>query len=176
MDRLTENKVVLVTRKTRLDELVAQFNTVSQAKFYVEHLGADFSDYLNEHERYRAAVSDVTARIERIGRLHVLDRSFLPNFIFGNDDTVVVLGQDGLVANTVKYTTTQNVIGVNPDPARWEGVLLPFAVGDLDKILPEVFAGRRPIKEVTMAKAELNDGQKLYAVNDLFIGVRSHIS
>jgi len=131
---------------------------------------------LNEHERYRAAVSDVTARIERIGRLHVLDRAFLPNFIFGNDDTVVVLGQDGLVANTVKYTTTQNVIGVNPDPARWEGVLLPFAISDLDNILPEVFAGRRPIKEVTMAKAELNDGQKLYAVNDLFIGVRSHIS
>jgi len=176
MDRLTENKVVLVTRKTRLDELVARFNTVSQAKFYVEHLGADFSDYSNEHERYRAAVSDVTARIERIGRLHVLDRAFLPNFIFGNDDTVVVLGQDGLVANTVKYTTTQNVIGVNPDPARWEGVLLPFAISDLDNILPEVFAGRRPIKEVTMAKAELNDGQKLYAVNDLFIGVRSHIS
>src|SRR6185369_4976368 len=176
MDRLTENKVVLVTRKTRLDELVARFNTVSQAKFYVEHLGADFSDYSNEHERYRAAVSDVTARIERIGRLHVLDRSFLPNFIFGNDDTVVVLGQDGLVANTVKYTTTQQVVGVNPDPARWEGVLLPFAVGDLEKLLPEVFAHRRPIREVTMAKAELNDGQTLYAVNDLFIGVRSHVS
>jgi NAD kinase len=176
MDRLTENKVVLVTRKTRLDELVARFNTVSQAKFYVEHLGADFSDYLNEHERYRAAVTDATARIEKIGRLHVLDRSFLPNFVFGNDDTVVVLGQDGLVANTVKYTTTQRVVGVNPDPARWEGVLLPFAVNDLDKLLPEVFSGRRPIKEVTMAKAELNDGQKLYAVNDLFVGVRSHVS
>src|SRR4029434_1114874 len=25
-------------------------------------------------------------------------------------------------------------------------------------------------------KAELNDGQTLYAVNDLFIGVRSHVS
>ena len=176
MNRLTENKVVLVTRRTRLDGLVARFNTVSQAKFYVEHLGADFSDYLHEHEQYRASVAAAVATVEGIGRLQVLDRSFLPNFIFGGDDTVVVLGQDGLVANTVKYTTTQQVVGVNPDPARWEGVLLPFAVGDLEKILPEVFAHRRPIKEVTMAKAELNDGQKLYAVNDLFVGVRSHVS
>ena len=176
MNRLTENKVVLVTRRTRLDDLVARFNTVSQAKFYVEHLGADFSDYVHEHEQYRAAVAAAVATVERIGRLHVLDRSFLPNFIFAGDDTVVVLGQDGLVANTVKYTTTQQVVGVNPDPARWEGVLLPFAVGDLEKILPEIFAHRRPIKEVTMAKAELNDGQKLYAVNDLFVGVRSHVS
>jgi NAD kinase len=176
LDRLTENKVVLVTRRTRLDDLVARFNTVSQAKFYVEHLGADFSDYVREHDQYRASVSAAVATLEQLGRLHVLDRSFLPNFIFGDDDTVVVLGQDGLVANTVKYTTMQQVVGVNPDPARWEGVLLPFAVSDLGKILPEVFAHRRPIKEVTMAKAELNDGQRLYAVNDLFIGVRSHIS
>src|SRR5262249_20481371 len=121
-------------------------------------------------------VADARSKLERIGRLHVLDRSFLPNFIFGNEDTVVVLGQDGLVANTVKYTTVQPIVGVNPDPARWEGVLLPFEVRDLGKILPEVFAHGRPIREVTMAKAELNDGQKLYAVNDLFIGVRSHIS
>ncbi len=176
MNRLTENKIVLVTRRTRLDDLVARFNTVSQAKFYVEHLGADFSDYLHEHEQYRTSVSEAVATIERIGRLHVLDRSFLPNFIFGNDDTVVVLGQDGLVANTVKYTTTQQVVGINPDPGRWEGVLLPFGVSDLEKILPEIFAKRRPIKEVTMAKAELSDGQRLYAVNDLFVGVRSHVS
>ena len=176
MNPSTENKVVLVTRRTRLDELVARFNTVNQAKFYVEHLGADFSDYLREHDQYRASVGTAVATLERISRLHVLDRSFLPNFIFGGDDTVVVIGQDGLVANTVKYATAQQVVGVNPDPTRWEGVLLPFAVRDLEKILPEVFAHRRPIKEVTMAKASLNDGQTLYAVNDLFIGVRSHTS
>ena len=176
MDRLTEHKVVLVTRRTRLDDLVARFNTLSQAKFYVEHLGADFSDYVHEHDQYRSSVAAAVATLERLARLHVLDRSFLPNFIFGHDDTVVVLGQDGLVANTVKYTPTQQVVGVNPDPARWEGALLPFGVRDLETLMPDVFAHRRPIKEVTMAKAELNDGQRLYAVNDLFVGVRSHVS
>jgi NAD kinase len=176
MNRLTENKIVLVTRRTRLDDLVARFNTVAQAKFYVEHLGADFSDYEREHERYKLAVTEAEAELSALGRLQTLRREFLPNFIFGRDDTIVVLGQDGLVANTVKYTGGQPVVGVNPDPERWDGVLLPFTVRDLRKIVPEVFAGRRKIKEVTMAKAELSDGQKLYAVNDFFIGVRSHVS
>ena len=40
------NKVVLVTRKTRLKELIYKYNTVEQAQFYMEHMGADFSDYL----------------------------------------------------------------------------------------------------------------------------------
>jgi NAD kinase len=176
MDRLTENKIVLVVRRSRLDDLLTRFNTVSQAKFYIEHLGADFSDYLAEHEKYRRAVADAELILRRHGRLQVLNRSFLPNYIFGGDDTVVVLGQDGLVANTVKYLSGQLVVGVNPDPERWDGLLLPFRVNDLVKVIPEVFSRKRPAKEVTMAKAQLNNGQALYAVNDLFIGVKSHVS
>jgi hypothetical protein len=33
----------------------------------------------------------------------------------------VTLGQDGLVANTLKYLDGQPVVGVNPDPERWDG-------------------------------------------------------
>lgn len=176
MDRTTENKLILVVRKTRLDELIARFNTQEQARFYVEHSGQDFSDYLAEHAQYRLSVADATAALEQLGRLHVLDRGFLPNFLFGPHDTVVALGQDGLVANTLKYLHGQPLIGVNPDPRRWDGVLLPFAVRDLAAIVPEVFAARRPIKRVTMAEARLNNGQLLRAVNDLFIGPKSHTS
>jgi NAD kinase len=176
MDRLTENKIVLITRRTRMDELIARFNTAGQAKFYVESLGADFSDYVEEHKRYLDAKVVAETVLRSIGRLQSLDRSFLPNFIFGNDDTVVVLGQDGLVANTIKYCPTQLVIGVNPDPERWDGVLLPFKIPDLRRIVPEVFAGKRPVQEVSMAKTLLNNGQVLYAVNDFFVGVKSHVS
>src|SRR5258707_14205926 len=108
-----------------------------------------------------------------LGRVQQIDRSFLPNFAFGPEDIVVVLGQDGLVANTIKYLDGQPVVGVNPDPARWDGKLLPFKVGDLPKVIPEVFAHRRPTKSVTMAKATLNNGQTMHAVNDLFIGPKS---
>ncbi len=174
MERLTENRIVLVIRETRLDDLIARFNTRRQAKFYVEHLGADFSVYEAEHDRYRAAVSECRTVLSRLGRLETLDRSFLTNFIFGPHDTIVVLGQDGIVANTLKYLDKHKVIGVNPDPDAYDGVLLPFSVSQLESVVPSVFEGQRDIRQVTMAKAVLDNGQTLYAVNDLFIGVKSH--
>src|SRR6185369_9361440 len=138
MNRLTDNKIVLVTRPTRLAELVIRFNTGSQARFYVEHQGADFSDYLREDETYRRALSQTRAALAHIARVQVVERSFLPNFVFAPEDTVIALGQDGLVANVLKYLDGQPVIGVNPDASRWDGQLLPFSVLDLPKIVPEV--------------------------------------
>lgn len=176
MEREIDAKLVLVVRPTRLDDLVARFNTVQQAQFYVEHSGADFSDYLAEHKRYQAAVIETETALRQFGLVQKLDRRYLPSYVFGPKDTIVVLGQDGLVANTLKYLDGQHVIGVNPDPARWDGVLLPFGVGDLMRLLPEELAGRREVKRVTMAVARLNNGQVLHGVNDIFIGPRSHIS
>jgi NAD kinase len=176
MDPLTENKIVLIIRQTRLDELISRFNTLGQAKFYVEHLGADFSDYQQEDAAYKSAIRQTEGHLGKLGRVQVLNRTFLPNFVFGKNDTIVVLGQDGLVANTLKYLDNQPVVAVNPDPDRWDGILLPFAVSDLPKVLPDVFSHKRGFKEITMAKARLNNGQVLYGVNDLFIGHKSHVS
>lgn len=176
MDRQTENKIVLIKRKTRLEELILRYNTLEQARFYIEHLGSDFSDYIAEDKRYKHSVALAVESLEALGRLQVLDRQFVPNFIFGPKDTVVAVGQDGLVANTLKYLNGQPLIGVNPDPARWDGVLLPFAAEELTPVVQELFRGKRPLKEVTMAKVSLNDGQVLYGVNDLFIGARTHVS
>jgi NAD kinase len=174
MRRLSEKKIVLVTRPTRVAQLKRQFSTRMQARFYVSHLGQDFTDYEREDEHYAAAVRDAQQAIEELGRLQAIDRSFLTNFVFGPEDIVVVLGQDGLVANTVKYLDGQPVIGVNPDPARWDGQLLPFQMHDLAKVLLEVIERHRPTKAVTMAKATLNTGQVMYGVNDIFIGPRTH--
>src|SRR5206468_7808416 len=107
MHRLTDNKIVLVTRPTRLAELVIRFNTVSQARFYVEHQGADFGDYLREDETYHHALVETQGILAQTGHVQTVDRAFLPNFIFSPDDTVVTLGQDGLVANTLKYLNGQ---------------------------------------------------------------------
>jgi len=54
-------KVVLVTRKTRLAELVERFNTHAQAKFYIEHAGGDFREYEVEDEAYRQGDRDCAA-------------------------------------------------------------------------------------------------------------------
>lgn len=176
MSRLTEKKIILVIRKTRLDDLIAKFNTESQARFYIEHLGADFEDYREEDRTYKKAIQKSERTLSKLGRVQVLDRSFVPNFIFGKDDTVVALGQDGLVANILKYLDNQPIIGVNPDPSRWEGVLLPFQVSDLPEITPEVFLQSCEFQQVTIAQALLNTGQTIYGVNDLFIGPKSHTS
>lgn len=176
MARTTDHKLVLVTQPTRLDDLIRRHNTAEQARFYVEHHGGDFGDYAREHETYQAAVRRAVSFLEGYGRLRRVDRAFLPNYLFGERDVVIALGRDGLVANALKYLNAQPLVGVNPDPARWDGVLLPFSPDDLPKIVPETCAGRRPLKAVTLARAQLNDGQSLLAVNDLFIGRRTHAS
>ncbi|WP_245608661.1 sugar kinase [Saccharibacillus sacchari] len=172
----TEAKIVLVKRRTRLEELVIRYNTIQQAQFYVERLGADFGDYIREDQVYRAALHQATESLSVVGRVQQVDREHVPNFIFGEKDVVVVLGQDGLVANTLKYAAYRPLIGVNPDPQRWEGALLPFTVGELQSVARDILRDKRPVKEVRLAQAELNDGQVLYAVNDLFIGRRTHVS
>lgn len=176
MARTTEHKIVLVTQPTRLEDLIRRYNTAEQARFYMEHHGSDFSDYAQEHETYQTAVRCAVSFLEGYGRLQRLDRSFLPNYLFGERDLVLALGRDGLVANVLKYLKAQALIGVNPDPARWDGVLLPFAPEDLPKVVPETCAGKRSLKAVTLAEARLSDGQSLLAVNDLFIGRRTHTS
>lgn len=175
MDAL-QRRILLVTRRTRLEDLVARLNTVEQARFYVEHMGADFSDYETEQATYHAAVSQAETTLARFARVQRLDRSLVPSFLFPPDCLVVVIGQDGLVANTLKYLHGQPVIGVNPDPKRWDGVLLPFQPGDLAKVVPEAQAGKRTTRTITMARVRLNDGQELHAVNDFFIGPRTHVS
>lgn len=169
-------RLILITRRTRLAELVARHNTIEQARFHAQHLGLDFEDFLVEDRTYRAALAAVTSTLEMHGRVQAIERTFLPNFLFPPGALVVVLGQDGLVANTLKYLDGQALLALNPDPARFDGVLLPFAPADLARVLPEVRRGRRPLREVVMAEARLADGQCLTAVNDLFIGARSHVS
>ena len=77
--RKNDRKVVLVTRRTRLEELGARFQTAGQAKFYVEHLGADFGDYELEQAAYLAARHQVEESVGRLCRLQVLDRAYLPS-------------------------------------------------------------------------------------------------
>lgn len=173
---LDDRKIILVTRRTRLQDLVRRHNTIEQARFHAEHLGMDFEDFIVEDQRFHAALEVTTATLERHARVQRLDRDFLPNFLFPPDALVLALGQDGLVANTLKYLQSQPLMGVNPDPLRWDGVLLPFAPDDVAKALPEALSGTRPLREVTMARARLPDGQTLLAVNDFFVGMRGHAS
>lgn len=169
-------KLVIVTRRTRLEELIARFNTPGQARFYIEHAGGDFREYELEHDAYQRALEQVRREVEFGLPRQFLDRGLLPTYTFGPVDVVVTLGQDGLVANTAKYAGSQPIVGVNPDPARFDGILLPFTPAGSRPAVARVLEGRSTTRAVTLAEAVLGDGQHLLAFNDLFIGARSHVS
>lgn len=169
-------KAVIVTRKTRLEELVERFNTREQARFYIEHAGADFAGYQAEHDVYKRAVETLVAQTSHLAKVQLIERAFLPNFIFTAQDVVVTIGQDGLVVNTAKYLNGQPIVAVNPDPARIDGILLPYTLEDAPATIAQVMQGRATMRRITMAEARLNDGQHMLAFNDLFIGVRTHTS
>ena len=59
-----------------------------------------------------------------------VDRTFFPSLLLGREDIIITVGQDGLVANVMKYLDGHPLIGINPDTRRWDGILLPFEPGD----------------------------------------------
>jgi len=169
-------KIVLVTRKTRLAELIERFNTLAQAKFYVEHSEGNFKEYQLEDEAYRRSLEIVRRSIEVGLKVQQIDRGLVPTFTFLPSYLVITLGQDGLVANTAKYVGKQPVIAVNPDPERFDGILLPFFPNQVTLAIEKVIERKCRIRAVTLAEAKLNDGQQLLAFNDLFLGAQTHVS
>jgi NAD kinase len=170
-----ENAIVVIN-KTRLEALIERFNTRAQAKFYIEHAGGDFSDYENEHETFHRALDQVTKAVHERLKLKVIERKFVPNFLFSERDVAIVVGQDGLVANTAKYVNGLPIVAINPDKNRYDGLLLPFDVTNFKVGLDNVIKGKSTLKHVTLAEAKTNEGQRLLAFNDLFIGPGSHTS
>lgn len=170
------HKVVIIKKKTRLEELVARFNTVDQAEFYVEHMGADFRDYRDEHDNYYKALESVRNDAKLFARVQEINNEYIPNMIFGEKDIVITLGQDGLVVNAMKYLNGQPLIGVNSDPLRWNGDLSVFHPDEMRDVIPAVIGNTYRSTDITMAKACTKDGQELYAVNDFFVGVEDHTS
>ncbi len=169
-------KIVLVTRKTRLEGLIERFNTLGQAKFYIEHSSGDFALYEHEHAVYVDALKKLRVSLQRLAKVQEIERGFLPNFLFAPEDVVVTIGIDGLVVNTAKYLNGQPVVAVNPDPAHIDGILLPFNVQNAIPAVQKVLSGQVKVRQISMAEATLNDGQSLLAFNDLFIGAKSHVS
>jgi len=137
---------------------------------------ADFLEYEQEDAIYKDVVDVLEDELQFGLPVRRVDRSFVPNFDFGLSEVVVVIGQDGLVANTAKYVGNVPIVAINPDPARIDGVLLPFQVKEARAIVRRVLDGKSKQRAVTLAEVSLNDSQRLLAFNDLFIGAASHVS
>jgi hypothetical protein len=169
-------RAVLVERPTEYRELLARHGTREQARFFLAQRDLRITEVEERHLRYEETRAGVLNAIPPAWRTATVQRAELDRFLFAADDVVVVLGQDGLVANVAKYLRGQPVVGLNPDPERIAGALVqnpPTAAADL---LADVAAGRAPLQPRTMARAALDDGQELLALNEIFVGHASHQS
>jgi NAD kinase len=179
MKDLSLPRIVLVTRKTPVELLLEQHGTMDQARFYLESRDQSIDEYEESHERVHAALARVSTAIRPDQRRVRVDRGDLDRFLFAPDDVIVIVGQDGLVPNVAKYLGGQLTIGVNPDADRYDGVLCPHAPDAISALLGWVTEGEGPgyrIQRRVMALAEREDGQRLLALNEVFIGHQSHQS
>lgn len=164
-------RVVVIHRRTELEELVARHGTRQQAAFFLRTRGRDLDEVESRHDAQQEALTVVAGAIPLDWRRGRVERGDLSRFMFGPEDVVVAVGQDGLVANVAKYLDGQPVIGVNPEPGRNAGVLVrhpPAAVADL------LAAPRTESR--TMVRAATDDGQSLVALNEIYLGHPSHQS
>ncbi len=169
-------RVVVVTRETEYDMLLARHATRGQVEFFLKERAQSLDEVEKRHARQLEAVHKLNAAIPTDWRRNQVKRHELDRFLFEPDDLVVAVGQDGLVANMAKYLDGQHVIGVNPDNAFYDGILVPFSSDDASEALVAAMHDDRDIQYRTMAQASLDDGQVLYALNELFIGHHSHQS
>jgi hypothetical protein len=168
--------VVLVTRRSEYEELIARHATRGQAAFFLESRGQCIDEIEMWHRRLYTAVEEVVKAVPSTWRRARVERGDLDRFLFEPHDIVVAVGQDGLVANLAKYLHGQPVIGLNPIPERYDGILVRYSPKSAARLLP-VAAGDSPsVHSLTMVEASLDDGQSLLALNEIFIGHQSHQS
>lgn len=169
-------RVVVVTRPTELDLLLARHATRAQAAFFLGARGQSIDAVDERHHRFQATLARVSQHIPLKWRRARIDRADLSRFVFEPGDLIVAVGQDGLVPNVAKYLNGQPVIGVNPDPKQYDGVLVRHHAEALGDVLALVLDARASIEERTMAEVVLDDGQRLRALNEIFVGHRTHQS
>jgi NAD kinase len=171
-------RLVLVTRRTQLELLLERHGTLGQARFYLQSRGQDVAWAEEAHARFAAAFAAVQAAIPADQRRTRVDRGELDRFLFAPDDVVIVVGQDGLVPNTAKYLDGQPVVGVNPDADRHAGVLCRHRPEAMPRLLAWLERRDRQyrVERRAMVLAEREDGQRLLALNEVFVGHRGHQS
>ncbi|MEU9763165.1 hypothetical protein [Streptomyces sp. NPDC047985] len=167
-------RAVLVHRTTEYEELLARHGTHGQAEFFLSHRGRSIDEVFARHRHTRQALADVAAAVPLRWRRSRVERTGLDRFLFGPEDVVVVVGQDGLVANTAKYLSGQPVVGFDTDPGRNPGVLVRHRPSDAAALLRAAASPGGRADELTMVEAVADDTQRLLALNEIYFGPSGH--
>jgi NAD kinase len=169
-------RVIVVRRETELDRILAVHASAASARFVLERKGISLDAVRVAHAEFLEVLREVRAAIPADWRQATIFRSDVERFVFGPEDIVVAVGQDGLVANVSKYLDGQPVIGVDPAPGVNSGALVRFRADDVGRLLQAAAIRELRVEQRTMAEARLDDGVTLIALNEVFVGHRSHQS
>ncbi|QNE73621.1 hypothetical protein F0344_02430 [Streptomyces finlayi] len=167
-------RAVLVHRTTEYEELLARHGTHGQAAFFLSARGRSIEEVTLRHHRTQQALTDVSAAVPLQWRRSRVERKDLDRFLFGPEDVVIVVGQDGLVANAAKYLSGQPVVGIDTDPGRNPGVLVRHRVRDAAALLRSAAAPGAQVDSLTMVEAVADDTQRLIALNEIYLGPPGH--
>ncbi|MFD3664808.1 hypothetical protein ACFWVF_30120 [Streptomyces sp. NPDC058659] len=167
-------RAVLVHRTTEYEELLARHGTHGQAAFFLSARGRSVEAVRERHERAHRALAEVAGAVPLSWRQTRVERADLDRFLFGPEDVVVVVGQDGLVANAAKYLTGQPVVGIDADPGRNAGVLVRHRAAHARRLLPYAAGDGATVDELTMVEAVTDDAQRLLALNEIYVGPPGH--
>lgn len=168
----------MVHRRTELDELIDRHGTRQQAAFFLHARGREISEVEERHALQQAAMTAVANAIPLDWRRGAVERADLARFAFGPEDVVVAVGQDGLVANAAKYLSGQPVVGINPEPRRNPGVLVPHPAEATSGLLAAAVSVEvdTRVRTKVMVMATVDDGQVRRALNEIYVGHPSHQS
>ncbi len=172
----TTPRAVFITRETDYELLIGRHATRDQARFFLETRGQKLADVEARHLQFGETLRTARSAISDDWRQTLVKRADLDRFLFAPEDVVIAVGQDGLVANVAKYLNGQPVLGINPAPDQYDGVLVRMNVAALGKLSYKVRHNDAAIEERTMVQATTDAGETLLALNEIFVGHRSHQS
>lgn len=175
-------RVVIVHRRTELQELLDRHATRGQAEFFLRTRDRTIESVQDRHDHLQDSLATFRAAIPSDWRRAEVERADLSRFLLAPEDIIAVVGQDGLVANVAKYLSGQPVLGIDPEPGANPGVLVRHTVAQAVRILQRLgqtekgSLPRPTCEQLPTVTAELDDGQQLSGLNEIFIGHASHQS
>lgn len=187
-------RVVVVHRRSELQELLDRHATRGQAEFFLRTRGRTIESVQDRHDRLEAALATVRSAIPAEWRRAEVERADLSRFLLAPEDVIAVVGQDGLVANVAKYVHGQPVLGIDPEPGANPGVLVRHTAVDAARLLVRagevVRAGQilragqdengpwglLACEQLSTVTAMLDDGQQISGLNEIYVGHASHQS
>lgn len=174
----TPRRVVVVTRASPLTLLINHHATFDNAAAFLRARGDSIDPLVLAHQRVQHALDAVRDALPASLDFARVDRDELGRFPFDAQDLILAIGQDGLVANVAQYLQGQPVLGINPDPSVFAGTLCQHPPGAVRDALRWLATAKGPfaLQLRTMAQAQRDDGQSLLALNEVFVGHRSHQS